>query len=51
MVLNGDGFDGPKWSIRVSLANLNKADYVKIGKYIRQILEQYASEWMAAKGK
>lgn len=51
VVLNGDGFDGPKWSIRVSLANLNKADYVKIGKYIRQILEQYASEWMAAKGK
>ncbi|MBP3639262.1 MAG: bifunctional aspartate transaminase/aspartate 4-decarboxylase [Muribaculaceae bacterium] len=43
VVLNGDGFDGPKWSIRVSLANLNKADYVKIGKYIRQILEQYAS--------
>lgn len=51
VVLNGDGFDGPKWSIRVSLANLDKDDYVKIGKYIRQILEQYADEWMASKGK
>lgn len=49
VVLNGDGFDGPKWSIRVSLANLNEADYVKIGKYIRQILEQYASEWKSSK--
>lgn len=51
VVLNGDGFDGPEWSIRVSLANLNEADYVKIGKYIRQILEQYASEWKASKTK
>lgn len=49
VVLNGDGFDGPRWSIRVSLANLNEADYVKIGKYIRQLLEQYAAEWMASK--
>lgn len=51
VVLNGDGFDGPKWSIRVSLANLNQEDYVKIGKYIRQILEQYASEWKESKTK
>lgn len=51
VVLNGDGFDGPKWSIRVSLANLNEADYVKIGRYIRQILDQYATEWMASKDK
>lgn len=49
VVLNGDGFDGPKWSIRVSLANLNESDYVKIGKYIRQILEQFATEWKATK--
>jgi len=31
VVLNGDGFDGPRWSIRVSLANLNVADYVRLG--------------------
>lgn len=49
VVLNGDGFDGPRWSIRVSLANLNEDDYVRLGKYIRQILEQFADEWKASK--
>lgn len=42
VVLNGGGFDGPEWSIRVSLANLNESDYVKIGKAIRQLLTEYA---------
>lgn len=51
VVLNGDGFDGPKWSIRVSLANLNESDYVRIGKDIRQILDQFATEWEASKKK
>jgi len=49
VVLNGDGFDGPRWSIRVSLANLNEDDYVRLGKYIRQILDQFADEWKASK--
>ncbi len=49
VVLNGDGFDGPRWSIRVSLANLNEDDYVRLGKNIRQILEQFADEWKASK--
>lgn len=49
VVLNGDGFDGPRWSIRVSLANLDTADYVKIGADIRQVLDQYAKEWEASK--
>jgi aspartate 4-decarboxylase len=31
VLLNGGGFAGPKWSVRVSLANLNEADYVKWG--------------------
>lgn len=48
VVLNGDGFDGPRWSIRVSLANLNEADYVTIGKNIRKILDQFAREWRAS---
>lgn len=51
VVLNGDGFDGPRWSIRVSLANLNEADYVKLGANIRHILDQYATEWKASTGK
>lgn len=45
VVLNGGGFDGPEWSVRVSLANLNEADYVRIGQSIRQILTEYAEAW------
>ena len=45
VVLNGGGFDGPEWSVRVSLANLNEIDYVRIGKSIRQILTEYADVW------
>ncbi len=45
VVLNGGGFDGPEWSVRVSLANLNDEDYVKIGQNIRSILTEYASLW------
>lgn len=41
VLLNGDGFDGPKWSVRTSLANLNKDAYLKIGTAIRKILDQY----------
>jgi aspartate 4-decarboxylase len=45
VVLNGGGFDGPEWSIRVSLANLKESDYTIIGKHIRSILESYAERW------
>ena len=45
VVLNGGGFDGPEWSIRVSLANLKESDYSIIGKHIRSILESYAERW------
>jgi len=45
VVLNGSGFDGPEWSVRVSLANLNDEDYIKIGKNIRSILTEYATLW------
>lgn len=41
VLLNGDGFDGPKWSVRASLANLDKEEYAKIGKSIRCILDTY----------
>ena len=45
VVLDGGGFDGPVWSIRVSLANLNEADYVIIGQSIYRILTEYANAW------
>ena len=49
VLLNGGGFAGPKWSVRVSLANLNEADYVKIGQSIKRVLEEYAQTWKASK--
>ena len=45
VVLNGGGFDGPEWSIRVSLANLKEKDYTIIGKHVREILDTYAERW------
>ena len=45
VVLNGGGFDGPEWSIRVSLANLKTKDYTIIGKSVRAILDSYAAKW------
>ncbi|MBQ8735495.1 MAG: bifunctional aspartate transaminase/aspartate 4-decarboxylase, partial [Bacteroidaceae bacterium] len=45
VVLNGGGFDGPEWSVRVSLANLNEESYTTIGKYIRNVLDSYAEKW------
>ena len=45
VVLNGGGFDGPEWSIRVSLANLKEKDYTIIGKNVRHILDSYAERW------
>ena len=45
VVLNGGGFGGPEWSIRVSLANLIESDYEIIGKYIIKILNEYVESW------
>ncbi len=47
VLLNGSGFAGPDWSVRASLANLTKDDYVVIGKAIHQIMEAYHQEFLA----
>ncbi|MET8688985.1 bifunctional aspartate transaminase/aspartate 4-decarboxylase [Streptomyces sp. NPDC004732] len=49
VLLNGGGFEGPEWSVRVSLANLDDLDYLKIGHHLRSIFNDYASEWRASK--
>ncbi|WP_371529059.1 bifunctional aspartate transaminase/aspartate 4-decarboxylase [Streptomyces sp. NBC_01283] len=49
VLLNGGGFEGPEWSVRVSLANLDDLDYLKIGHHLRSIFNDYASEWQASK--
>ncbi|MFE9425539.1 bifunctional aspartate transaminase/aspartate 4-decarboxylase [Kitasatospora sp. NPDC006697] len=48
VLLNGGGFDGPQWSIRVSLANLDSLDYLKIGHHLQRIFDDYRAEWQAA---
>ncbi|GAA1859131.1 bifunctional aspartate transaminase/aspartate 4-decarboxylase [Microbacterium koreense] len=47
VALNGSGFDGPPWSIRLSLANLDENDYRAIGIGIRHVAEEYLAEWKA----
>lgn len=45
ILLNGEGFDGPTWSIRVSLANLDDEQYTLIGKAINTLFEEYEDDW------
>jgi len=42
VLMDGGGFGGPPWSIRVSLANLNDEDYAQIGNYMRKAAQQYS---------
>ena len=37
VLLNGSGFEGPEWSVRVSLANLNDVDYEQIGQAMMKV--------------
>jgi len=45
VLLNGGGFDGPEWSIRVSLANLDEKSYTTIAKAVKIIVEEYVDAW------
>ena len=49
VLLPGKGFGTPHPSARVSLANLDEPDYARIGRIIWWIMEEYASEYRAAK--
>lgn len=51
VLLNGNGFKGPDWSIRVSLANLPDEAYVQIGKAINEIFNSYVASFEAHKRK
>ncbi|MFD6422114.1 bifunctional aspartate transaminase/aspartate 4-decarboxylase [Streptomyces sp. NPDC060198] len=50
VLLNGGGFDGPEWSVRVSLANLDDLDYLRIGHHLRVIFDEYTQEWQESTG-
>jgi len=45
VLMNGGGFEGPAWSVRVSLANLRDEQYDQIGRSLRAIAGQYFDEW------
>ncbi|MDL2264983.1 aspartate 4-decarboxylase [Parabacteroides sp. OttesenSCG-928-G07] len=45
VLLNGGGFAGPEWSVRVSLANLNDEDYSIIGKELAETMQDYVDAW------
>ncbi|MDL2212534.1 aspartate 4-decarboxylase [Bacteroides sp. OttesenSCG-928-D19] len=45
VLLNGGGFAGPEWSVRVSLANLEDADYSIIGKELSETMHEYVEAW------
>lgn len=51
VLLNGSGFDGPSWSVRASLANLDENSYLKIGRAIREILDGYYQDYLSNRGK
>jgi hypothetical protein len=49
VLMDGGGFGGRKWSIRVSLANLDDEDYAQIGNTMRKSAEEYVTAWKAGK--
>ncbi|MFE6843407.1 bifunctional aspartate transaminase/aspartate 4-decarboxylase [Streptomyces sp. NPDC057686] len=48
VLLNGGGSDGPRWSVRVCLADLDDLDYLRVGHHLRAIFHEYATEWQRA---
>jgi aspartate 4-decarboxylase len=49
VLLNGSGFAGPDWSVRVSLANLPDEAYSKIGEELATVVQVAVDAWKAQK--
>ena len=49
VLMDGGGFGGPKWSVRVSLANLPDDAYRKIGEHLAELAPRYVNAWQDAK--
>jgi aspartate 4-decarboxylase len=47
VLLNGSGFEGPEWSVRVSLANLSDEAYAEIGSQLSSVVEGAYEAWKA----
>ncbi|HFE9682567.1 TPA: aspartate 4-decarboxylase [Clostridium perfringens] len=48
VLLSGGGFQGPEWSVRISLANLDDDAYSEIGTVLRKILEDFVYNWKSS---
>lgn len=48
VLLSGGGFQGPEWSVRISLANLDDDAYSEIGTVLRKILEDFVHKWKSS---
>ena len=49
VLMDGGGFGGPKWSFRISLANLADENYEKIGDFLVDCAQEYLSAWEKSK--
>jgi len=47
VLMDGGGFGAPRWSVRISLANLREDDYRKIGRHMRHAAHEYFEAWKA----
>jgi aspartate 4-decarboxylase len=47
VLLDGGGFDAPRMSVRVSLANLPDDAYEPIGRGVAELLADYHARWLA----
>ncbi len=47
VLLNGSGFAGPPWAARVSLANLDRDQYLSIGRDLREVADTAVRQWQA----
>jgi aspartate 4-decarboxylase len=50
VLLHGGGFDGPAWSVQVSLANLDDDCYVEVGAAVSRIFDHYVECWQEIGG-
>ncbi|MEI6391684.1 MAG: bifunctional aspartate transaminase/aspartate 4-decarboxylase [Verrucomicrobiota bacterium] len=49
VLMDGGGFGGPKWSFRISLANLADETYEKIGDFLVDCAQDYLGAWEKSK--
>ena len=49
VLMDGGGFGGPPWSVRVSLANLSEEEYQNIGAFMMEAANEYVEAWKSGK--